>query len=116
MGRCDGDDAGSGIEIKTSLTPSPPGEDSISSAKEDDEAAEEEEEETETETETRDREEEEQEDGGDRSGKAVEEAEENACLVTIMKRMIAEEVRKYVDGLGAQHNGPGPGPGPGPEL
>lgn len=36
---------------------------------------------------------------------------EESLLVTIMKRMIAEEVRKYIDRLWEQ-NGSGPGPGP----
>lgn len=93
----------SGIDIKTSLTLSPPGEDSVSEAKgEDEEAA------AAEETETGDRKEEDEEE--ERSNKVVEQMEDNACLVTIMKRMIADEVRKYIDSLWAHNSGPGPGP------
>ncbi|KAK4436495.1 Transcription factor [Sesamum alatum] len=40
----------------------------------------------------------------------------DTCLVTIMQRMVAQEVRNYFDKLRAQGglgSGPGPGPGPG---
>lgn len=52
------------------------------------------------EMETRDRKED-----GDRSDRIVGKLEVDAYLVTIMKRMIAEEVRKYIDSLWAQNNG-----------
>ncbi|KAK4756037.1 hypothetical protein SAY87_009794 [Trapa incisa] len=96
--RCNGDQADSGVEIKTTLTLSPPGEGSTSNVMEEDETAVEEEEETEAED----------EDG-------EEDQEEDACLVTIMKRMIAEEVRKYIDSILDQQKGPSPGPA-GPRL
>lgn len=54
-------------------------------------------------TETGDRKE-----GEDRSNRIVGKPEGDACLVMIMERTIAEEVRKYIDSLWAQNNRPGP--------
>ncbi|OWM87407.1 transcription factor MYB73-like [Punica granatum] len=113
LGGCNRVEAGlDDIDIKTSLTLSPPGETCTSAPKEEDDDEEDNDDDA---AEDIDREEEEEE--ADRSNKvAVGMAQDNACLVTVMKRMIAEEVRKYIDTLWAQSNAPGPGPLPGPGL
>ncbi|KAK4756725.1 hypothetical protein SAY87_006852 [Trapa incisa] len=55
---------------------------------------------------------------GNNNNTVKHEMEDKECLVTIMKRMIAEEVRKCIDGLQVQKNGHGPNiaPQPGPDI
>ncbi|OMP14122.1 hypothetical protein COLO4_00280 [Corchorus olitorius] len=100
------------VEPKTLLTLSPPGESVVSEHVEEEKAAEDGEEEVE---EAEEEEEEEEvvavksEQGGGGGGRVEEKCKmemEETCLLTIMQRMIKQEVRNYIDSLRIDQNHP----------